>query len=173
LKIKTEKGFTLVELLFSLAISVTLFTSLVLAFLLVQSTNMLVRHHMQAMEVVRGQVEQLKITAYNQIGYDEAGINAPNYLGNPPVRTLVLPFDAGTDGVFGNGDDMTGTVTVTVQDFLDMDDDGNVTETSIDIDGGGNDPEACKPVRVALTWTQYVLGQAKTFTASVDTLIAA
>jgi type II secretory pathway pseudopilin PulG len=152
-----EEGFTLVELLAAMGLGTVVFAALISAFLTVQSVNMLTKHRLQAVQVVRGQIELLKVTNYNLIA--------------DSVSTA--SYDAGPDGVFGTADDLQGTLTVTVQDVLDMDNDGNTTETSIDIDADGvNDPTVAKPIRVALTWSQYVIGQSRNFTASADTLIS-
>lgn len=167
----SRKGFTLVEVMIAMACSVTLFAGLVTAFLSVKATNMFARHHIQAMQVIRGRIELLKVTPFAAI------------VTSPPA---VVPFDAGPDGIFWNGigadDDLKGTVTVTVGDFLDMDNDGKTlnngptfdpAETSIDIDGdGANDPLFAKPIRVEFTWNERVLGQNRICTASADTLIA-
>lgn len=156
MNVKSQAGFTLVELLVAMGISAMTFAAVISAFLTVQSVNMLTKHRLQAVQVVRGQIELLKVTNFNLI---VDGVSTASY-------------DAGPDGVFGTADDLKGTLTVTVQDALDMDNDGNTTETSIDVDTDGvNDPTVAKPVRAAFTWNQYVLGQSKNFTASADTLI--
>lgn len=112
------------------------------------------------MEVVRGKVEALKKTVYANI--------------NNSTQTVSL--DAGRDGVFGTADDVQGTLTVAVQDFLDYDGDGNTTENRISVDSygpGGTNEDVAKPVRVTMTWTQKLLGQNRNLSVSVDTLIAA
>ncbi len=154
--IRSQKGFTLAELLIATGIATAVFAAIFLAFVTVQSSSMLTRHRMQAMQVVRGQIEFLKVTGFNQV-VDSA---------------QTVSYDAGQDGVFGNADDLTGTLTVTVQDFLDMDNDGNTTETAIDIDADGtNDGTVAKPVRAAFTWSQYIVGRSRSFTVSADTLV--
>lgn len=154
---KGETGFTFVEVCFALAIATGLAASLVSIFLGVKSVTMLARHEIEASEVMRGQVETLKATAFGAI------INS----------TQTASYDAGPDGIFGTVDDMRGTLTVTVQDFLDMDGDGNTTETAIDVDGDTiNDPSAAVPVRVSFSWREHLLGFTKTFSVFADTLIA-
>lgn len=155
---KTSDGFTFVEIMIALAAIVIMFGSMASAFLSIKSLNSVSRHHVQAAETVRGKIETLKGTPFGNI------INS----------TAVVPYDAGNDGIFGTADDLTGTLTVTIGDFLDMDSDTNTTETSIDSDGDGvNDPTAAVPVRVTFTWTQWVLGRMKTYTVNADTLMAA
>ena len=154
-----KDGFTLVEVLVAVGIAVALFASLAAAFLSVKSIAISSRHRIQALQVVRGQLELLKGTSFTLIANG--------------VQNNVV-YDAGPDGLFGTADDLKGTLTTTVQDFLDMDGDGNATETSIDISGDGvNDPNSAKPVRVSFTWTERALGQNKTCTVFADTLIAA
>src|SRR3989338_7487888 len=153
-----SEGFTFVEIMISLAICVTVFAALSSAFLAIQSLNAVSRHHVQAAEVVRGEIEILKGTPFGGI-LDSSD---------------TVPYDAGVDGIFGTGDDLSGTMAVTRGDFLDMDNDGNTAETSVDIDGGGtNDTSAAVPIRVTFTWTQWVLGQTKSYTVATDTMIAA
>jgi len=149
---------TLVEVLVALVLTLLLFGSLLASILTVRSLGSLTRHKMQAVEVVRGRMEELKVTAFDQI----------------VDSSVAATYDAGDDGLFGTADDRQGTLGVTVQDFLDMDGDGNVTETAIDLDGDAvNDAAFAKPVRVTFTWTQFVVGQSSTYSVSADTLVAA
>ena len=152
-----DNGFTLVEVMMSIAIVVTLFGSMITAFLGVKNINMLARHKMQAMQVVKAQTENLKATPF---------ANLANSTQNN------ITYDAGPDGVFGNADDLRGTVTITVQDFLDLDGDGNTGENFINVDNQGGNDGVARPVRVAFTWADSVLGQARNRSVSVDTLIS-
>ena len=148
------------EVVIALGISVISFAALTAAYLGVQSLNMMSKRHIQAMEVVRGQIEMLKATAYTAIANS----------------TTTVSLDAGPDGTFGTADDIQGTLTVTVRDFLDYDGDGNAAENRISVDsfgGGGSNDDVVLPVRVALSWTQKVFGGTKVMSVSVDTLIAA
>ena len=154
--LKNEKGFTLVEAVIALAVAVVLFGSLVLTFVAVKSMNKMARHHIQAMQVVRGQIDQLKVIPLSQV----------------LDSTTTVSYDAGPDGIFNTADDVKGTLTVKVQDFLDMDSDNNTTETLIDVDGDGVNDATAKPVRVTFTWSEYVLGRQKNFSVFADTLIA-
>lgn len=154
--ITSKKGYTLVEVMVALGITVVLFGSMVMTFLTVKSINIMARHKIQAVQAVRGQIENLKAGAF----------------GNIANSTQVASYDAGADGVFGTGDDMQGTLTTSVQDSVDFDNDGNTAETQIDVDGqGGNDTTAA-PVRVSFTWNEYVIGQSRNLTVSADTIIA-
>ncbi len=149
-------GFTMVEVLTALGITVTLLGSMVLAYLGVQSINMMSRHKIQAVQVVRGQIENLKSTNFTSI---VAGTQAASY-------------DAGSDGVYGTADDMRGTLSTTLQDFLDFDNDGNMVEALINVDNSGGNDTVALPVRVSFAWTEYVIGQSKNMSVSVDTIIA-
>ncbi|MCG3177095.1 MAG: hypothetical protein MOGMAGMI_02061 [Candidatus Omnitrophica bacterium] len=134
------------------------FVSLITAFMAVKMTNTMAKHRVQAIQVARGQVELLKATAFGAIA------NAVN----------VAAYDAGPDGIWGNADDFTGTLTVTVRDVADFDGDGNTAETAVDIDGDNvNDATAALPVRVTFTWAESVLGLTRNMTVTIDTLIAA
>ncbi len=154
--IANKKGFTLVEVMMAIVISVTMFGSMMAAFLAVKSINMMARHKIQAVQVVRGQIENLKAAQFSTVANG--------------VQTV--SYDAGPNGTFGNADDMQGTLTTTVQDFMDFDGDGNKTETQINVDGiGGNDAVAV-PVRVSFAWKEYVLGQSRNMSVFADTIIA-
>ncbi len=156
MQIRSKKGYTLVEVLVALGITLTLFGSMAMTFLAVKSINVMSRHKIQAMQVVRGQIENLKAGAFANI------VNA----------TSTASYDAGTDGTFGNADDMQGTLTTSVQDWMDFDNDGINNETSINVDNtGGNDTNAV-PLRVSFGWSEWVMGQSRNMTVSVDTIIA-
>ncbi|MBI4353393.1 MAG: prepilin-type N-terminal cleavage/methylation domain-containing protein [Candidatus Omnitrophica bacterium] len=153
-----RRGFTLVEVLVSLGLGVALFAAFVSALMGVMYVNGMTRHRMQAAQVVRGEAELLKATAFGFIA----------------DRSVELSYDAGADGVFGTSDDLKGTLTVTVRDFLDMDGDGNTAETAVDVDGdGSNDPSAAKPVRLEFSWSERMLGIYRSSSFFVDILIAA
>lgn len=162
---KNKKGFSLVEVLMAIAISVTLFGSMVAAFVAVKSVNMMARHKIQAVQVVRGQIENMKSTPFSTL------LALPN---STQVPFTTYDTNPGPDGVNGNADDinMQGTMTTTIQDFMDFDGDGNTTETRINVDNiGGNDDLVAVPVRVSLAWTEYMVGQTKNMSVSVDTII--
>ena len=152
----SEKGFTMVEVLICAGFAVLLIGSSMAAFLGAGVTGSMAKHRMEALQVVRGKMEETKITLLASI----------------VDSTSTVSYDPGPDGAFGNGDDLQGTLGVSVRDWLDMDADGNTTETSIDINGGGNDPSVVKPVRVTFTWQEYILGMTKSLSVSVDTLVA-
>ncbi len=152
-----NKGFTLIEVLTALAVTATLLGSMVLAYLGVQSINQMSRHKIQAVQMVRGQIEDLKASNFAAI---TAGTKAASY-------------DAGQDGVFGTSDDMQGTLSTILQDVLDYDNDGNVTESLINVDNSGGNDTVALPVRVSFAWSEYVMGQNRNMSVSVDTIIAA
>lgn len=166
--LQRQEGFTFVEAIMALGISVVFLGALLAAFLGVKSLNASAKSTMQATEVVRGAIEQLKAGPFNAIGA------APAYLGNPPVNTTVVAYDAGSDNVWGTADDRTGTLTITVADLLDMDNDGITNESFIDVDTtgpGGTNDNVARPVRVTFTWNQPVVGADKVCSVSADTLI--
>lgn len=168
LPLNNARGFTLVEAVVAMGVSVIFFGALLAVFLGIKSMNASARSHAQAIEVVRGAIDQLKGGAFNSIGA------APAYLGNPPTLTSVVAYDAGADNVWGTPDDLTGNLRITVADLLDMDNDGVTNESFIDIDtsgpGGVNDPVA-RPVRVSFTWNQPIVGLDQVYSVSIDTLI--
>jgi type II secretory pathway pseudopilin PulG len=156
MRLRTKSGFTLVEVMMALGITVTLFGSMIAAYVAVKSINMMARHKMQAMQIVRGQIENLKASQFSTLANS---------------TSVGVAYDAGKNGTFGNGDDLTGTLTTTIRDYVDFDGDGNTSETQINVDGlGGNDSVAV-PVRVQFAWTEWVVGQNKNMTVSADTII--
>ena len=156
MRIRSKKGYTLVEVLVALGITVTLFGSMAVTFVTVKSINVLARHKIQAIQLIRGQVENLKAGAFASIA------NA----------TSTVSYDAGADGTYGNSDDMQGTLTTSVQDWQDFDGDGNTAETAINVDNSGGNETNAVPVRVSFVWREYVIGQARNITVSADTIIA-
>lgn len=153
-----QGGFTLPEVMISSALAVLFFTSLILAFMSVKAINVTARYRMQAAQLVRGTLETLKGTEWAVIDNSV---------------TQSVTFDPGPDQTYGTGDDLRGTLTVSVVDALDMDDDDNVQEARIDIDGDGvNDANAAKPVRVVFSWSQNVMGKDRSYSVWADTLIA-
>ena len=156
MRLRRKKGYTLVEVMVAMAISVTLFASMIVAFLMVMSMNMMVRHKIQAIQVVRGQLENLKAGAFDAI-VDSAS---------------VASYDAGADGVYGTNDDMLGTLTTSVHDAMDFDGDGNVAEQFISVDGDGTNETNARPVRVSLAWTQRTLGVDRVMSVFLDTIIS-
>lgn len=155
MKIGSKGGYTLVEVMIALAISVTLFGSLVASFLAVKSLNIMARHKIQAVQIVRGQIENLKAGTFTAIA----------------TGTQSMSYDAGNDGSFGTADDMQGTLSTTVQDLVDFDSDGNTAETQINIDGTGGNDTVALPVRVAFAWDEHVVGMKRTLSVSADTII--
>lgn len=156
MQLRSTKGYTLVEVLMALGITVTLFGSMAVTFLTVKSINIMARHKIQAIQLVRGQIENLKAGAF------------ANVVNSASVRS----YDAGADGTFGSADDLQGTLTTSVQDWMDFDGDGNSAETAINVDNtGGNDTTAA-PVRVSFAWTEYVIGSTRNMSVFADTIIS-
>ncbi len=151
-RLRNRNGFTLVEVLICFMISLFIFLSLIGGLLAIKSVGSFARHHIQAMNVVRGAVEGVRATAYD------------NVVNSSSTET----YSAGSDGVFGTADDLTGTLDVSVVDAMDMDADGNVTEA----DGTGFFSDMMKPVRVEFTWQEHLLGVPRNTTVTVDTLVS-
>ncbi len=156
MRIRSKKGYTLVEVMVALGITLTLFGSMALTFLAVKSINVMSRHKIQAMQLVRSQVENLKAGSFAAIA------NA----------TSTASYDAGPDGAFGNADDMQGTLTTSVRDWLDFDNDGNSNETAINVDNSGGNETNAVPLRVTFGWSEWVMGQSRNMTVFTDTIIA-
>jgi hypothetical protein len=127
-----------------------------MTFLAVKSINTMARHKIQAVQVVRGQIENLKAGSFANV------VNSNSQ----------ASYDAGADGAFGTADDMQGTLTTSVRDWVDFDADGNDAETQISVDGPGPNETNAAPVRVSFAWNEYVIGQSRNMTVSVDTIIA-
>lgn len=163
--LRSNRGTSLVEVLMAAGISLIVFSSILSTLLGISAMTAVARHYTQAMHVVRGQAEELKGTAFDQI------INT----------NAQASYDAGTDAVFGTADDLRGTLSVTIIDTLDMDNDNNRVETSIDVDGDGvndcfdfpacTDPYA-KPAHITFTWNERLWSLNKNMSVTLDTLIA-
>lgn len=145
----------MVEVVISMLVSIFLFLAMFAGLLAIKSLSNFAERRTQAFGVVRGQIERLKGTPFDAIA---------------TVGPLDRAYDAGEDGVFGTGDDLTGSLSVLVQDFMDFDDDGDTDETGINIDNNGG--VMARPVRVTFTWNQRLLGQVVPMTVSLDTLIS-
>ena len=156
MKIRSKKGYTLMEVLVAVVISVTLFASMIAAFLMVKSMNMMVRHKIQAIQVVRGQLENLKAGAFDDI----------------VESAVAASYDAGADGVYGTVDDMQGTLTTAVRDSMDFDGDGNVAEQFISVDGDATNETNARPVRVSFAWSERTMGLDRNMNVFLDTIIS-
>jgi type II secretory pathway pseudopilin PulG len=154
--LRDKKGMTLVEVLVGLSISTLLFGSMMLSALAVRNLSVLNKHSIQALNVARGAVETIKGQGY----------------GAAVAQTWTQAYDAGPDALFNTADDLTGTVTVAVGDFLDMDDDGNTAETTIDVNDDGTNDTA-RPIRVTFTRQEFIRNQYRTFSIWIDSLIVA
>jgi hypothetical protein len=165
LPLRSRRGTSLIEVLMAGAISMIVFGSILSTVMGISAMTILSKHYVQAMHVVRGQAEEVKGSPFAQITNSNA----------------VVSYDAGPDNIFGSLDDLTGVLTVTVRDALDLDGDGNTAETTIDIDGDGVndclDFPVCsnpytKPVRITFTWSERLWTINKNMVVSLDTLIA-
>ena len=151
-----RRGITLVECMFALLIATLLFSSLIVSSLAFRSLSSINKHYIQAVNVARGAIERI-----HGLGYGAAVDSTWNQA-----------FDAGSDGAFGTGDDLTGTVTIQVKDFLDMDQDGNKAEQAIDLDGDGVNDTA-RPLRATFEWKEHLSGKDRNFSVWLDALIVA
>lgn len=155
-RIRSQGGFTLAELTVALMIVVLVATAILGSILSLQSGKTLALHNAQAMNIARGAVETLKGMDFNAVADD----------------VTTVPYDAGPDRVFDTADDFTGTLTVAVRDFLDMDSDGDAAETWIDVDGDGLNDALAKPVRVSFQWMEHLSGQDRNMAVTIYTLVA-
>jgi type II secretory pathway pseudopilin PulG len=163
--LRSRRGASLVEVLVASGIALIVFASILSTVMGISAMTVLARHYTQAMHVVRGEAEELKGIAFDNI------VNANSQ----------VSFDAGPDNVFGTLDDLTGTLQVAVRDALDMDGDNNTVEAAIDVNGDGVndclDFPACddpytKPVRVTFTWNERLWSVNKNLTVVLDTLVS-
>jgi Tfp pilus assembly protein PilV len=150
------RGFTLIEQLVAVAVTVSVFASLLAVMIAIKQVGLTNRHHVQAIQVVRGEVELIKGTEFDDI----------------EAVTKQVSYDAGADNIFGTDDDFKGTMVVELKDALDMDGDGDTQESSIDINGDSQNDSVVKPIRVSFSWTNTLLSIQKTRTVYIDTLIA-
>ncbi len=151
--LQNARGFTLVEILISFSVALLIFLALLGGLLGIKSVGTTARHHMQAMEVARGAMEQVRGTVYDNI-VDQNFVD--------------VPYDAGRDGVFGTADDLTGDLTIQIVDILDMDGDGDSAET----DGVGFFNNLVKPVRVIFMWDERYPGVTRAREVTLNTLVA-
>lgn len=161
-----QSGFALMEVLVGGAIASFLFAAIMAGVLAIDLSNIMSKKQVQALFVIRGQIESLHATSFGSITDSVAQV----------------AYDAGADNVFGTADDITGTLTTSVADAADFDNDGITAETALDVDGDGiNDckdtvavcaePYA-KPVSVSFAWNVSILGVQRTFSMTVNTVIA-
>jgi Tfp pilus assembly protein PilV len=150
------RGFTLIEQLVAVAVTVSVFASLLVVMIAIKQVGLTNRHHVQAIQVVRGEVEFIKGTEFDDI----------------EAVTKQVSYDAGADNIFGTDDDFKGTMIVELKDALDMDGDDDTQESFIDINGDGVNDSVVKPIRVSFSWMNTLLGIQKTRTVYIDTLIA-
>ena len=161
--LNSRQGFTLVEAIVGLALSAVVFSALVGAMLAIRSTRTMAQHYSQATNVVRGEIETLKAMPFAQVGDQDGDADG--------VDTQVVAYDAGPDGLYGTGDDFTGTLTVQLGDFVDFDADGDTVETQIDVNDDAVNDTITKPVRVTFQWSEHLLGPDRNFSITVHTLI--
>ncbi len=154
--LKSHRGFTLVEVVCAVAISGLLFGSLMSSYMAIKSINAVARSQMQATQAVRRQIETMKVTPFANLANSATNVS----------------LGAGADGIFNNADDPQGAMTVTLQDFLDMDNDGNTAENLIDVDNDGTNDATARPVRVSISWVQHSINADRAQTVFADTLIA-
>jgi type II secretory pathway pseudopilin PulG len=154
-----HKGMTMAEVVVAIGVTALALGSVFAAMAGTKAIAQFNRSQAQAIQVVRSRVELLRATAFGNIANS---------------TTNNVSYDSGPDGIVGNADDRTGTLTVAVRDAADFDGDGNTNETSVDIDAdNANDVSAAAPVRVTFTWAEWMLGTKRNFSVSIDTLISA
>jgi type II secretory pathway pseudopilin PulG len=163
--LRSRRGASLVEVLVASGIALIVFASILSTVMGISAMTVLAKHYTQAMHVVRGEAEELKGVAFDDIVDSVSQVS----------------YDAGPDNVFGTLDDLTGTLQVAVRDALDMDGDNNTVEATIDVNGDGVndclDFPACtdpysKPVRITFTWNERLWSINKNLTVSLDTLVS-
>ncbi len=154
-----NQGFTIVETLVGLLLSTIILTGLIGAFLAVKSVNSMSLGYLQATQIVRGSIETLRGSAFASIT-DQGPTD--------------IVYDSGPDLTWGTADDLAGELRVMVGDEADFDDDDQIAEEDIDVDGDGtNDVGYTRPVRVEFRWNQRVLGELRELSVMADTLITA
>ena len=135
-----KRGLTLVEMVISVLILGVVVGAMLGAFMTSRLGMFKAKFYMQAMNLLRYEMEELKNTPYGDISdskYDTT-------------------IDTGSDPD-STADDLIGEVIVEVGDKEDLDGDEDTSEEEINIDNsGGND--LCKPVYVTISWTIPLLG---------------
>jgi hypothetical protein len=155
-RLTSKGGFTFPELAVAVLLFGLVLGGLYMSFLMGRVAAYCARHQAQSALLLQAKLEELYAGPYADV-VDQA-----------PTPVII---DPGPDHEWGTDDDLVGDLEVVVKDLTDLDGDGDVTEAEIDLDGDGTN-DACKPVRVTLTWQSYSFGHDRTLTLSLDTLIA-
>ena len=149
-------GFTLAEVVISILLLSLTISVMLTSFVMGRYSTAHARYHTQAMNLVQAKAEELAAGKYIEVQSED------------PQEVVV---DPGKDGIWGNGDDLRGSLSVEVADNDDLDGDGDIDEQEIDVDGDGkNDP--CKPLNIRLSWTCLSYGGSLPMTVHLDTLIS-
>ena len=151
----SERGFTLIEVLFSSIVLAAVLSAMVGTFVLGRFSAAKARHHAQAMNLLREKVEELTSLPY------------ANVVDEGPTAIIL---DSGLD-VGSAVDDIMGTLQVQVEDSLDLDGDADTVEEQIDVNGDGLN-DLCKPVTVTMVWQENSLGGAQNVTEILRTFIS-
>ena len=158
MKLKTteNEGFTLVEVVIAMVLLGLVIGGMLTCFVMGRISTFQARYRTQAMSLIQAKAEELTAGTYDAIQSEG------------PISLVV---DPGSDGVWGTGDDMTGTMTVEVADVNDLDFDGDTAEQEIDVDFDGQN-DACKAVTIQLDWTCTSYGGDRSMSEKLDTLIS-
>jgi len=123
-----DSGFSLIEAMVSILLLGIVSGSMVGAFIVGRAGVIRASHYLEAMNLLRLNIEVIRNTTYDSIDSLE-----------------------GSYDLTEASDNFTGTLTITVHDINDLDSDEITTECEIDITGDG-DNDDIKPVYVTISW---------------------
>lgn len=131
-----NSGFSLVEAMVSILLLGIVSSSMVGAFIVGRAGVIRASHYLEAMNLLRLRIEDIRNTPYDSIDSLEcSGVS--------------ISLNPGLTG--DTTDDFWGTIDIITSDVNDLDSDDNITEHEIDIDGDGIN-DAIKPVYVIISW---------------------
>jgi type II secretory pathway pseudopilin PulG len=152
---KYKSGLTLVEAVVSMLILGIAVGAMLGVLMIGEVSTVKAKHHIEAMNLLRLKMEELKNTRYDDI----ASVTAQN-----------ISIDIGQDLIRGTSDDLWGIILVEARDKNDIDGDGNTTEAEIDSNGDGIN-DSCKPIYATISWTYPSWGGSSNVSEELVTLI--
>jgi len=150
-----KSGLTLVEALVSMLILGITVGAMLGVLMIGEVSAVKAKHNIEAMNLLRQKMEELKNTSYDDI----KTVSAQN-----------ISIDIGQDLVRETSDDLWGVILVEVRDKNDIDGDSDTTEAEIDINGDGIN-DSCKPIYITISWTYPSWGGHSNVSEELVTLI--
>ena len=150
------RGITLTEAVVSVLILGIAIGAMVGVFMISKVSIIKAKHYIGVTNLLQYEMEELKDAVYDNVA---------------SAASQDITIDIGPDLTAGTSDDLTGQITVEVRDKEDLDGDTDTLETTIDVDGDGEN-DACKPVYVTISWTSPGWGGGSSVSEGLATLIS-